>query len=72
VSEEVLAFLRELEDTDETLSAAEADLDELAAEVERVRLRAAGLGEFLVRVPVEQERLEVQRAQAERQAAHAL
>jgi chromosome segregation ATPase len=72
VSEEVLAFLRELEDTDETLSAAEADLDELAAEVERVRLRAAGLGEFLVRVPVEQERLEVQRAQAERQAAHAV
>jgi chromosome segregation ATPase len=72
VSEEVLAFLRELEDTDETLSVAEADLDDLAAEVERVRLRASGLGEFLARVPVEQERLEAQRAQAERQAAHGL
>ena len=72
MSEEVLAFLRELEDTDETLSAAEADLDDLAAEVERVRLRASGLGEFLARVPVDQERLEAQRAQAERQAAHAL
>jgi chromosome segregation ATPase len=72
VSDEVLAFLRELEDMDETLSAAEADLDELAAEVERVRLRAAELDEFLARVPVEQERLEAERPEAERQAAHAL
>jgi hypothetical protein len=72
VSDEELAFLRELEDTDETLSAAEADLDELAAEVGRVRLRAAELGEFLARVPVEQERLEIERAKSERQAAHAL
>jgi chromosome segregation ATPase len=72
VSEEVLAFLRELEDTDEKLSAAEADLDELAAEVELVRLRAAELGEFLARVPAEQERLDAQRTEAELQAAPAL
>ncbi len=72
MSDEVLAFLRELEDVDEKLSVAEADLAELAAEVERVRLRAAELGEFLARVPVEQERLDAQRAKAERQAAPAL
>jgi DNA repair exonuclease SbcCD ATPase subunit len=72
VSDEVLAFLRELEDMDETLSAAEADLDELAVEVERVRLRAAELDEFLARVPVEQERLEAERTEAERQVAQAL
>jgi len=72
VSEQALAFLRELEDTDETLSAAEADLDELAAEVEHARLRAADLDEFLARIPVEREQLEAERAKAERQAAHAL
>jgi len=72
VSEQALAFLRELEDTDETLSAAEADLDELAAEVEHARLRAADLDEFLARIPVEREQLEAERAEAERQAAHAL
>jgi chromosome segregation ATPase len=72
VPDEVLAFLRELEDMDETLSAAEADLDELAVEVERVRLRAAELDEFLARAPVEEERLEAERPEAERQAAHAL
>jgi chromosome segregation ATPase len=72
VSEQALAFLRELEDTDETLSAAEADLDELAAEVGRVRLRAADLDEFLARIPVEREQLEAERAEAERQAGHVL
>ncbi len=51
MSDEALAFLRELEAADEALSAAEAELAELGAEVERVRLRAAELEEFLSRLP---------------------
>jgi chromosome segregation ATPase len=69
--EQALAFLRKLEGTDLTLSAAEAELGELAAEVERVRLHAAELDEFLARLPSERER-QAERAEAERQAAHAL
>jgi chromosome segregation ATPase len=72
VSDEALAFLRELEAADETLSAAEAELAELGAEVERVRLRAAELEEFLSRLPVERERLRTEQAGAEQQAARAL
>ena len=72
MSDEVLAFLRELEAADETLSAAEGDLAELGAEVERVRLRAADLEKFLSRLPVERERLQTEQAGAEQQAARAL
>ncbi len=72
MSDEALAFLRKLEGADETLSAAEAELAELAAEVERVRLRAAELGEFLSQLPVERERLQAERGHAEQQAARAL
>jgi chromosome segregation ATPase len=70
--EQALAFLRKLEGTDLTLSAAEAELGELAAEVERVRLHAAELDDLLARLPSERERLHAERAEAERQAAHAL
>lgn len=72
MSDEALAFLRELEAADETLSAAEAELAELGAEVERVRLRAAELEGFLSRLPVERERLRTEQAGAEQQAARAL
>ena len=70
--DEALAFLRELEVADETLSAAEADLAEFGAEVERVRLRAAELDEFVSRLPGERERLQAERGAAEQQAARAL
>ncbi|HLM33704.1 MAG TPA: hypothetical protein VK285_06510 [Gaiellaceae bacterium] len=70
--EQTLAFLRKLEGTDATLSAAEAELAELAGEVERVRLRAAELEEFLSRLPVERERLQADRVDAEQQSARAL
>jgi chromosome segregation ATPase len=49
--QQALAFLRELERSDETLREAVAEVDDLAAEVERVRLRAAELGAFLARPP---------------------
>jgi chromosome segregation ATPase len=67
-----LAFLRELERSDETLREAVAEIDDLAAEVERVRLRAAELGAFLARLPAGRDRLEAERAEAAQQAAHAL
>jgi chromosome segregation ATPase len=70
--EQALAFLRKLEGTDATLSAAEAALAELAAEVERVRLHAAEVDEFLARLPSERQRLQAERAKADPQAAHAL
>jgi chromosome segregation ATPase len=72
VSDEALAFLRELEAADETLSAAEGELAELGAEVERVRLRAADLEKFLSRLPVEWEQLQTEQAGADQQAARAL
>ncbi|HYM63629.1 MAG TPA: hypothetical protein VES61_03015 [Gaiellaceae bacterium] len=69
---EELAFLQELERVDETLQAAAAELDELGAEVERVRLVAAELEAFQAQLPVARERLEAERAEAARQAADAL
>ena len=54
--ERTLAFLRELERTDETVAAELAGLDRLAHETEDVRERAAALAAFLERLPAERER----------------
>ena len=70
--EQALGFLQDLERADETLSAAEAEIDELAADVERVRLRATELDELIVRLPIGRARLEDELTDAALQAADAL
>ncbi len=52
-----LAFLRGLERTDETVAAALAELDGLAAETERVRARASELERLLERLPEDRKRV---------------
>jgi chromosome segregation ATPase len=61
-----LAVLEELERADSDVSATLAELESLAAEVEKVRLRALELGSFLARLPDERERLAAASAEAAR------
>ena len=53
-----LAFLRGLEQADEKVAAALAELDRLAEETERVRERASALDRLLARLPTERERVD--------------
>jgi len=53
VDERAVAFLRELARADEDAAATLAELDELAAGVDRVRVRAADLEAFFVRFPAD-------------------
>jgi chromosome segregation ATPase len=62
--ERTLAFLHELEKTDEAVAAVLTELDELAAEAERVRARAVELEAFMIRFPAERERADGALAEA--------
>ena len=53
MDERAVAFLRELARADEDAAATLADLDELAADVDRVRVRAAELQAFFERLPAD-------------------
>ncbi len=64
-----LAFLDELERADSAAAATLAELDELAAEVDEIRIRAVELVASLVRPPVERTPLEVKRDEAARAEA---
>lgn len=55
--ERTLAFLRELERADGEAATALAELDDLAARVERLRVRAPELARLAAELPVEQGRL---------------
>jgi chromosome segregation ATPase len=57
MDDRALAFLHELEKADETVAALLTELDELAAEAERVHMRAVELEAFLIRIPAERERV---------------
>lgn len=67
--ERTLAFLHELERADEAAAAMLAELDDLAAEVERVREEAAKLADRLERLPGERVAAQAAREQAEAVAA---
>jgi hypothetical protein len=71
--ERVLGFLRELEQADEEVGAVLAELDDLAREVETIRVRALELEAFFLRAPAEREAAEsaIARAGEELAAARA-
>lgn len=58
MDERALAFLHELEKADEAVAAVLTELDELAAESERIRVRALELEAFMIRFPSERERID--------------
>jgi chromosome segregation ATPase len=67
--EQALDFARELARADEDAAATLAELVELAAEVEALRVRAAGLADRVARLPGEQEAARTAVEDAEREVA---
>ena len=66
VDERALVFLRELGHADEEAAATLAELDELAADADRIRVRSRELQSRSAQLPAEQERLRSAHAEANR------